>query len=285
MGSTRVYLQGNLIYFSAEHLPYALPATVCFFTVVLIPLVLFLICPLMNKVFDIFKLGDKPIGMTVSRCYLGGKLKPFYDVFQGCFKEKCYLFAGLYFLYHIIVLSSYLYSETAGQNFLSTELTLVAILTIHSLAQPYRNRSHNIIDTLLFTDLVFINSLSYYIYLGKLYPDMYLYVTAAYVFQNLLIFLPFSIFAFYIVNSYCKRQSFYATVYRKISANKNRRKTTRSRTKVDACDSLYGTIDYIEEDQKNSEFDESEDDASFGKRKISMSSFIAHEQLVWTEAN
>ena len=285
VGSTRVYLQGNLIYFSAEHLPYALPATVCFFTVVLIPLVLFLICPLVNKVFDIFKLGDKPIGMTVSRCYLGGKLKPFYDIFQGCFKEKCYLFAGLYFLYHIIVLSSYLYSETAGQNFLSTELTLVAILTIHSLAQPYRNRSHNIIDTLLFTDLVFINSLSYYIYLGKLYPDMYLYVTAAYVIQNLLIFLPFSIFAFYIVNSYCKRQSFYATVNRKISANKNKRKMTRSRTKVDACDSLYGTIDYVEEDQKNSEFDESEDDASFRKRQISMSSFIAHEQLVLIETN
>ena len=285
VGSTRVYLQGNLIYFSAEHLPYALPATVCFFTVVLIPLVLFLICPLVNKVFDIFKLGDKPIGMTVSRCYLGGKLKPFYDIFQGCFKEKCYLFAGLYFLYHIIVLSSYLYSETAGQNFLSTELTLVAILTIHSLAQPYRNRSHNIIDTLLFTDLVFVNSLSYYIYLGKLYPDMYLYVTAAYVIQNLLIFLPFSIFAFYIVNSYCKRQSFYATVNRKISANKNKRKMTRSRTKVDACDSLYGTIDYVEEDQKNSEFDESEDDASFRKRQISMSSFIAHEQLVLIETN
>ena len=52
-----VYLDGEIEFLSKEHLPYAIPAIFSLFTVVLPPLIVFLVCPLLHKVLAFFHLG------------------------------------------------------------------------------------------------------------------------------------------------------------------------------------------------------------------------------------
>ena len=80
-----VYLDGEIEFLSKEHLPYAIPAIFSLFTVVLPPLIVFLVCPLLHKVLAFFHLEDTRLAKVFSFCYLGGRMKPFYDVFFSCF--------------------------------------------------------------------------------------------------------------------------------------------------------------------------------------------------------
>ena len=41
------------------------------------------------------------------------------------------------------------------------EILLLCVLALHSICQPYIKKAHNIIDTLLFTDLAVINAISF----------------------------------------------------------------------------------------------------------------------------
>ena len=55
----RVWLNGEIIFFSREHLPYALPAIFCILTIGMLPPALLLCYPLGNKVLDMLHLQDQ----------------------------------------------------------------------------------------------------------------------------------------------------------------------------------------------------------------------------------
>ena len=80
-----------------------------------------------------------------------------FDVFQGCFKDNFRFFAGLYFIYRIAILIFYAFSESLFQYATLAELVLLLILGAHSIVQPYKLRTHNIIDSLLFLNLAVVN--------------------------------------------------------------------------------------------------------------------------------
>ena len=64
------------------------------------------------------------------------------------------------------------------------------MLMLHALAQPYKKKWHNVIDTLVFSNLTIINALSIFIYTKsseKLYKEM---ITAAVHIQSFFISLP-----------------------------------------------------------------------------------------------
>ena len=267
-GKTRVNLQGDYVYFSSKHLPHALPALLFFSTIILTPIIMFLSCPLINKCFDYFKFtNSNPASRIASQCYLGGKLKPFYDTFQGCFKEKVQFFAGMYFLYQIMVIISKIYPTTRDQTFFHTSVTLVIIFAIHALVQPYKERLHNIIDALLFTNLIIINSLSYYIYLAEQHPDAHFNALAASIIKTILIFSPLITFSVVILKSICKRFSCYKRVQKNYELQRNYKGYELS---WETSDSAYGTIKSYDD----------ESDELIRKRQLSLSSFIAHEQTV-----
>ena len=92
------------------------------------------------------------------------KFMPLLDSFQGHFKANYRFFAGLYFIYRWIFIFANSISITLGHFYFAAEIILALILTIHSMMQPYRRRWHNLIDTLLFADLLIINTFSACIY-------------------------------------------------------------------------------------------------------------------------
>ena len=187
---TVVFRQGEVEYFSKEHLPYALPALFCLATIVAIPPILLIIYPLCYKVLALFNLSESKYIGYVSKFIPILKLKPLLDSFQSCFKDNLRFFAGLYFVYRISLLATS-FTSGLGQFYTVLEIQLIVMLAIHSLAQPYEKRWHNILDTLFIADLAIINGMTFYHYTrvssGLDYQHILVVTTSI---QLVLIYLP-----------------------------------------------------------------------------------------------
>ena len=62
----RVWLDGEMEYFSAQHLPYAIPALVCLVTIGLLPPILLLMYPLLNRIITYLRTKACHVHLTVS---------------------------------------------------------------------------------------------------------------------------------------------------------------------------------------------------------------------------
>ena len=198
-----VWLNGNLEYLGRRHLPYALPALACMLTIGFFPPVLLLAYPLMHKILAFFSLDDsKSINFVFHKLPISS-LKPLFDSFQGCFKDNLRFFAGLYFLYRWIVLTVNAFTSSNSTFFSTVEVLLLCVLALHAICQPYGERAHNIIDTLLFTNLAIINTISfanYYIVrnYGEIkYQQRKIRVSTS--IQLVLIYMPVTIMLGYLV--------------------------------------------------------------------------------------
>ena len=158
---TRVWFNGELIYFHRDHLLYAIPALSCLLTIGLLPPVLLLTYPLLNKVLSILGLDNNKVVNSLSEKLPMrlSNLKPLFDSFQSCFKDNLRFFAGLYFLYRWTLLFVY-FVKDFSQYYTAVGTVLLFILALHTIFQPYTKRHHNLIDALLFANLLLINSLS-----------------------------------------------------------------------------------------------------------------------------
>ena len=185
-----VYLNGEIIYFSKEHLRYAIPALFFLSTVILAPLILFLVCPLLHKLLKWLHLEETRMASVLSCCYLGGRIKPFYDVFLSCFKDQFNFFAGLYFFYQLLALAPQVFGHSGTRNLLVLEVLLVLMLMVHAITQPYNNRMHNIIDALLFSNLVLITALSLANRIGFMYIDVLIDAKLTAAIQSIFISIP-----------------------------------------------------------------------------------------------
>ena len=158
---TRVWFNGELIYFHRHHLLYALPALFCLLTIGLLPPILLLIYPLFNKILSVLGLDNNKVINNLSEKLPVrlSNLKPLFDSFQSCFKDNLRFFAGLYFLYRWTLLFVY-FVKDFSQYYTTVGTILLLILMLHTIFQPYSKKHHNLIDALLFANLLLINSLS-----------------------------------------------------------------------------------------------------------------------------
>ena len=196
---TRVWYNGELVYFSKEHLPYALPALFCLLTVGLIPPILLLTYPLLNKVMAILGLKIQLVSDTYS------SLKPLLDSFQGCFKDNSRFFAGIYFFYRWTILLVHMNSRHFNTYYTTVGGVLLFMLTLHTICQPYLKRVHNIIDILLLSNLVLINSLSLFNYHTSHSPrTQYRAKLSTAEVQLVLIYLPIVAMCVCLIVTFCK---------------------------------------------------------------------------------
>ena len=203
-----VWLNGNLGYFSGKHLLYALPALACMLTIGVLPPVFLLSYPLINKVLSFLGLeGSEPV-LFVSRTLSAHSLKPLLDSFQGCFKDNLRFFAGLYFLYRWIGLIVNASTSNSGTFFIAVEILLLCVLALHAICQPYTVKVHNIVDTLLFTNLAIINAISFANYHQKQTQQDKVSKSTSFsmsaVLQLVLIYMPVAVLMFYTLFKLCK---------------------------------------------------------------------------------
>ena len=184
---SRLLYHGDTTLYSTHHAQYAIPAFICIVFLVVVPTILLLWYPSGPRLLSRFGLRDNGFCNKAIPLH---KLKPFFDSFQGCFKDDFRFFSGLYFSYRLLAIAAYSFSIGLTQFYILVELLFIIMLMLHTLAQPYKKKWHNAIDTLVFSNLTIINALSIFIYTKsseKLYKEM---ITAAVHVQSFFISLP-----------------------------------------------------------------------------------------------
>ena len=153
---------GGLPYFEGRHLIYAIPAIISLVFVTILPPLILLLHPLSLHLLSLCGLSEHWIVNKILQLIAMNKLMPFMDCFQSCYKDRLRFFAGLYFVYRVAILCTYTLFETYYSYRMSAEIILISFLGIHSVVKPYKNRLHNLIDSLIFFNLAVINALSIY---------------------------------------------------------------------------------------------------------------------------
>ena len=140
-------------------MPYAIPAIlITAFVLVPLPLLLFF-DPFFLKI-EGFLVKHRVLGSCLPWTLFRMKFKPFFDSFQGCFRDDARYFAGLFFIYRAAI---HLTSILIRQNpnfYLFLELLLVLMLMIQSTVQPFESKWNNVLSSFMFFVFAFINSLS-----------------------------------------------------------------------------------------------------------------------------
>jgi len=157
-----VWLDGTLGYMDGIHGKYAAVAFICLVTFVLIPPLLLLAYPYLPMLMNKLKVHNK----YLEKIFIAplDKYVPFFDAFQSCYKNEYRFFAALYFMYRIIALCISSQTQSFENHYLGQSIFYTIILLIHCLCQPYKKRWLNIIDGLIFANMIVINSLSAYRY-------------------------------------------------------------------------------------------------------------------------
>ena len=192
--------QGNLKYFGIKHFPYTIPAIASLLIVVVSPVIILTLYPSSFKIISFLKLEEFRCVSWLTQRLPHALLKPFADSFQSCFKDNMRFFAGLYFAYRVIILIGWLAPSRFTQSYILLELILVTILVIHTLAQPYNSRKHNMLDTLLFFNLALINGITLYNYHYTKYYERFRYdINMLIHIQLFLAYLPLVCFIVYVI--------------------------------------------------------------------------------------
>ena len=187
-GKLVLFYNGEITWFSVQHLPYAIPAIIMALVFVISPPLILLIYPVHYRILSALKISESKCVNIILHPL--DKLKPLLDSFQGSFKDEYRFFSGLYFVYRFSILAGVYLSPFQDTYFVILALLLFMIL-LHALCQPYKERLHNVIDTLLFVNLAVINGITMY-NLSNVESNIKSYTTTAtlgYI-QTFLIALP-----------------------------------------------------------------------------------------------
>ena len=171
---------------------YYLPAILIFLTFVAIPPLVLLDYPM--------RLFEKALRKVpwLWRRYPQIKIHIVLDAFQGCYKNKWRCFAGLYFVFRLLINLTYIFADSMLQFSLQGMYCTFFSLLVAYL-KPYKREFHlfNYVDSIIFLNLAIINQISFYLYAytrnGSTPP------ISAFAVQYVLVFLPLIYMVSYIV--------------------------------------------------------------------------------------
>ena len=192
----RVYFAGNYTSTDREYiLKYRLPAGIILATFVAIPPLLLLEYPVKWLEWCISKVE------CLWRFYPVDKVHILLDTFQGCYRNKMRFFAGLYFLFRLILYVPYILTETWNQQFIAQQITCTVFIVLIALCRPYTKEKEffNYVDILMFTNLSILNTLSWYLYNTSQSKPGQPLPALAFVMQYILVFLPLLYMIVYIL--------------------------------------------------------------------------------------
>ena len=153
-----VLYDGGLHPFQKGHLQYAIPAIFFLLFLVALPTMWLLMYPLLFMMFAKCHLSESKLSQCLTTLFPIELL----DSFQSCFKDNCRHFAGLYFLYRLTPLMTVVKSSVTFYTLTSIEFLFM--FALHSAFHPYKHKSHNCIDSFIFTNLLLVNLLTAYNY-------------------------------------------------------------------------------------------------------------------------
>ena len=156
---------GELDYLRGKHWWYAVPAFLCLVFILLPPPTILLLEPLLTKLFNMNRFTSTPVKWLYNRLRL--KVMPFLDSFQACFKDRHRYFAGLYFLYRLLIPLIGTLTQGPQHYYGMAAFVFFLILLFHTLIQPYKKKWHSLLDLYLIISLIFLFMTTVYNYAYK----------------------------------------------------------------------------------------------------------------------
>ena len=157
-----VLYSGNMEAFRGAHIKYVAVAVVFLLFLVALPPALLLFYPLFFRLLGFCKLSESHLAVTLWRMMPIQLL----DSFQNPFKDNCRCFAGLYFLYRVLVLTAQATLLSLVEIHTTVGVIVLVMILLHAAFQPYKSRIRNIVDLLLFFNLALLNVLILYTYVA-----------------------------------------------------------------------------------------------------------------------
>ena len=154
-----VYYNGELEYFSGKHLPYALPALLFLIVLGLGPPLLLISYPLCYRIFGQLKISESKFVNVLCKCFPLERFKPLYDSFQSSFKDEYRFYSGLYFIYRLTILTAFPMTRNITTYYIVILIQFAVMFFLHAIAQPYKKRWHNLLDSFVFAYLLVIHVL------------------------------------------------------------------------------------------------------------------------------
>ena len=139
----RLYYNATVVFFSMEHLPYAIVAITVLIVFIFLPLFLLLLYP--------FQCCQRCLNSCRLRTHA---LNTFIDTFQGCYKDgtngtcDCRYFSAAYLLVRIIFFVLYVCTLSV-YTYSLVSLLLIGVAIIIAIVKPYKSSIYNTIDTVL----------------------------------------------------------------------------------------------------------------------------------------
>ena len=236
----RVFLDATLVPFDQQHRVYAAPAICVVLLFSMLPALLLLfytpILKLSNRTQCCYRVqltGSALESMETQQepqLTTCGKfirsIIMFLRTFNECFQDKYAFFAGVLFLYRILIWAIFANTPNLSDQYISQITVTCCLLGLHLACKPYRRDLSwiNVWDALMYVNIIVINTLSLYHYQAwhsNLKPNL-----CVYAFQQILVLFPilylvglFFVYAGSIVLK-CRRKSVphYTTFSRRGSA-------------------------------------------------------------------
>ena len=153
---------GELEYFRGSHLFYAVPALLCLIFILIPPPTILLLEPLLTKMFSMDCFTRTYGKWLYNRLRL--KLMPFLDSFQACFKDRKRYFAGLYFVYRLLIPLVGVLLQSPQQYYGAVVCFFFFILLLHAVLRPYKNKRHSMLEVYLLINIIMIFIITVYNY-------------------------------------------------------------------------------------------------------------------------
>lgn len=157
-GTWYVFYDGKVKYLRNKHLHYAIPAFFFIFTISIISPLLLVSYPLCYRV-----IGESKFSKWICKMIPLEKFKPFFDSFQGSFKDKHRYTSGMYFVYRLIAVGLAVFiPHKIDLFYILFEIQLLVMIFVLAYCQPHKKREHNRQDLFLFSILAVVNALTFY---------------------------------------------------------------------------------------------------------------------------
>ena len=137
----------------------------------------------------------------LTRIYPATKIHILLDTFQGCYKKNTRFFAGIYFLFRVVVNLAFVLSSSWIESFVINQVTVTAIIILLVCLKPYRPELNyvNYVDIFIFSTLAFLNCFTFFLFVTyKIDPEesdakyqIYFYIQYAAIFLPLIYMIAF----------------------------------------------------------------------------------------------
>ena len=197
LSDPRMYLAGHLSFHDKAFLfPYGVIALVMMVLFAFIPSLFLLGFP---QLVDY--LLDKEAFSCFKRIWPTVTIHIFLDAFHGFYKPNRRIFAGIYFIFRLIILVLYVTTSNYLNMYIWQQVFITIMIVLLAVFKPYKREVFNIVDIFIFLNLSIINLISTYVYASSLTVAGLgeRVAKGVYILQYILLWAPLIYMLFYLV--------------------------------------------------------------------------------------